>query len=155
MSITRTCFWFDRDGEAAARFYTSLVPGSELGEVVPAPAGTPNVEPGAALTIDFTLGGQRYQILNGGPGFQHSPAASIVLECETQAEADDYWNALVEGGTEGQCGWLTDRYGLWWQIVPLPAIELLKDPATAQAATAAMLTMSRIDSAEMARAAGR
>lgn len=156
MPAVHTCLWFERDGEQAARFYTSLVRDSSMGDVVPAAAGSPGTEPGSVVTVSFTLAGQSFQIITGGgPVFVQSPAASIVLECETADEADAYWERLAEGGSEGQCGWLQDRWGLWWQIVPRQAIELLRDPQTSVAAAAAMNEMSRIDVEALLRAVGR
>ncbi len=155
MANVRTCLWFDGDGEEAARFYTSVVSDGEIQYVVPTAEGTPGATPGQALVVGFSLGGQQFQALNGGPQFSFTEAASIVLECATQAEADEYWFKLTEGGSEGRCGWLKDRYGLSWQIVPLPAMRLMSDPEVGVAAVRAMLTMKRIDSEAMARAVGR
>lgn len=157
MATVKTCLWFDTQGEEAAHLWTSLIPDSRIDAVMRGPAGTPGVPEGAALTVDFTLGGQAYQILNGGPLYPQTEAASISVTCATQEEADRLWDALTaDGGEEGQCGWLKDRFGVSWQIVPEPAMRLFSDygPEVAAKANAAMLTMRRLDAAAMARAAG-
>lgn len=156
MSTTvHTCLWFDSEGEEAARFYVDLVDDAELGEIATPPEGTPNTVPGVPVTVSFTLGGQRFTALNGGPHFPPSEYASIVLECDTQEQADRYWAALTsDGGSESQCGWCKDRWGVSWQIVPQRVNELLTDPATAQRAYASMLTMARLDSEAMERDCG-
>ncbi len=142
----RTCLWFEKDGEAAATFYVSLLPDSRVETVMrPEPDGP-------ALTIDFTLGGAPYQIINGGQHYRLSPAASISVLTVDQTETDRLWNTLTaDGGQESQCGWLVDRYGLSWQIVPKRLIRLLGDadrPA-AERAQAAMLQMRKIDIATL------
>lgn len=154
MTHVHTCLWFNGQGRQAAELYTSLVPGSSITGGTPNP-GDPAGEP---LVVEFTLGGQKYQALNGGPDFTLNEAASIVLTCPTQEEADRYWDALTaDGGEESMCGWLKDRFGLSWQILPQPALDLFADPDPEVVAKAmqAMFTMRRLDSAEMARAAGK
>ena len=128
-----TCLWFDRDGEDAAKLYTSLIVGSRIthvsryGEGSPMPAGT------AMMTV-FELAGTEYMALNGGPMFKHSEAASIVVKCETQAEIDHLWsNLIADGGRESQCFWLKDRFGLSWQIVPAKLGEWMSSPDKAAA----------------------
>lgn len=142
----RTCLWFDTQGEDAASFYVSLMPESFIESVSrPDPAGP-------ALVVEFTLAGAPYMTLNGGPHFDHSPAASISVLTKDQTETDCLWAALTaDGGTPSQCGWLTDRFGVSWQIVPevLPRLMMSDDKKAAQRAHASMMTMSRIDIAAL------
>lgn len=142
----RTCLWFEKDGEEAASFYVSLLPDSHLG-------GTMRPDPnGPALVVDFTLCGAPYQILNGGPHFKLTPAASISVTTADQIETDRLWAALLaDGGEESMCGWLVDRWGLSWQIVPASLPRLLghSDRAAAARAQAAMLKMHKIDIAAL------
>ena len=148
-SKVRTCLWFDSQGEAAAKFYVSLLPESRI-ETISRP------EPdGAALTVDFTLAGAPYQALNGGPMFPHTPAASISVLTKDQAETDTLWTVLLAGGgEEGQCGWLTDRFGVSWQIVPEALLKMMGAPDRAAAARAndAMLQIAKIGVAALAAA---
>ena len=142
----RTCLWFNSQGEEAARFYVSLLPDSRIETV-----SRPNTN-GPALTVDFTLAGAPYQALNGGPMYPQTPAASIAVVTKDQAETDTLWAALVaDGGEAGQCGWLTDRFGVSWQIVPERLLEMLGAPDRAAAARAndAMLQMGKIDVAAL------
>ncbi len=155
MSKVATCLWFDRDGEAAARLYTSLIPNSRIDQVTPYKADTPGGEEGETMLVEFTLDGQQYQALNGGPIFKHTAAASIQVLTEDQTETDRLWDALIEGGgAPVQCGWLTDRWGLSWQIVPRRLAELTTDPDAGRArrATEAMLKQIKIDIAEIEHA---
>lgn len=140
----RTCLWFDSEGLEAARFYVSLIPGSLI-EDDPGEVETPQ------LVVNFRLAGSPYQALNGGPHFRHTPAASISVLTEDQDETDRLWQALVAGGQESRCGWLVDRYGVSWQIVPQQLLETVggPDPAGAARAVQAMLGMSRIDVAQL------
>jgi predicted 3-demethylubiquinone-9 3-methyltransferase (glyoxalase superfamily) len=146
--------WFDTEGEDAARFYTSLFPNSRIvdvqryGEAGPRAAGT-------VMTVAFELEGQRFVALNGGPDFTFSEAISFAVECEDQDEVDRYWDALTDGGEPGPCGWLKDRFGVSWQIVPKRLSELLadEDREKAQRAMGAMLRMGKIYVAELERAA--
>lgn len=138
----RTCLWFEKDGEAAAKAYVALIPNSEVENVVRAEPG------GDAIMVDFMLGGAPYQILNGGPQFQQTPAASISVMTEDQTETDRLWDALVSnGGEEGRCSWLVDRFGVSWQIVPKALSEMLgaDDRAAAGRAQAAMMEMGKIE----------
>lgn len=155
----RTCLWFNGNGEDAARFYVSLLPGSRIDNVVASPGDWPAGKAGDAIVVDFTLAGTPYQILNGGPDHPHSNAASISVITADQAETDRLWAALTaDGGKEVQCGWLTDRYGLSWQIVPAVLAGALShpDPAAAKRAFEAMITMVKIDVARIEAAlAGR
>jgi predicted 3-demethylubiquinone-9 3-methyltransferase (glyoxalase superfamily) len=154
MSKLTACLWFDTQGEEAARFYTSLFPNSRItgishyGEAGPRDAGT-------VMTVDFELDGQPFVALNGGPEFTFSEAISYQVSCESQDEVDHYWTTLSDGGEEGPCGWLKDRFGLSWQIVPTALPRLLKDPdpEKAQRAMAAMLQMRKIEIDELERAA--
>lgn len=142
----RTCLWFEGKGEEAARFYVSLIPHSRIeSEFCPDPEGPP-------LVVNFTLGGTPYQVLNGGPHFKLTEAASISVLCEDQEETDRLWNAfLADGGAESQCGWLKDRFGLSWQVVPEALPRLLSDPDREAAGRAmqAMMGMRKIDIAAL------
>ena len=151
------CIWFERDAEEAAKFYTGLLPNSQVDRVWRSPADTPSGPAGMVLTVDFTLAGQRFLILAGGPAdFKHNESVSFVIETEDQAETDRLWDALTaDGGEPSVCGWLKDRYGLSWQIVPKRLNELTSDPDPnrARRAMEAMLQMRKIDIAELERAA--
>ena len=138
--------WFDTQAEEAATFYVSLFDDSDITEIARYPEGTPDLA-GRAMTVNFRLEGQEYTALNGGPQFSFTEAISFVVHCKDQDEVDRFWMQLGEGGTEGECGWLKDRFGLSWQIVPDRLGELLgdPDPARAQAAMQAMLQMNKID----------
>jgi predicted 3-demethylubiquinone-9 3-methyltransferase (glyoxalase superfamily) len=146
--------WFDTEGEEAAEFYTSVFPNSRIVEVTRYGSAGPRTE-GTVMTVTFDLDGQRIGALNGGSNFKFNEAVSFMVECADQEEVDHYWNALSEGGEEGPCGWLKDRYGLSWQIVPRALQELLVDPdrEKAQRVMGAMLQMGKIDVAELERAA--
>lgn len=149
------CLWFDKQAEEAARFYVSLLPDSRIDEVQTAPGDYPSGKAGDVLLVEFTLAGQRYTALNGGPYFNFNEAISLQIECEDQAEVDRLWAALSAVPESEQCGWVKDRYGLSWQIVPSALYDLLgdADPVRAQAAMGAMLGMRRIDLAAIAEAA--
>jgi predicted 3-demethylubiquinone-9 3-methyltransferase (glyoxalase superfamily) len=156
MSRPYPCLWFDGEAEEAAAFYVTLLPDSRVEKVWRSPADTPSGPAGMVLTVDFTLRGQHFQGLNGGPQFHFSEAVSFVIECEDQAEVDRLWEALAaDGGEPGPCGWIRDRFGLSWQIVPRRLNELVEDadPERARRATEAMLRMGKIDVAELERAA--
>ena len=149
------CLWFNGEAEEAANFYVSLLPDSHVDKVWRSPADTPSGPAGMVLTVDFTLAGQPMQGLNGGPEFKFDEAISFAIECEDQAEVDRLWEALTaNGGEPGPCGWLKDRFGLSWQIVPRELNELADDPDTERArkAVEAMLKMGKIDVAELRRA---
>ncbi len=154
MTTVSTCLWFHSDAEAAARLYTSLLPNSRIDKVVPYAADTPSGKKGETMLVDFTLDGQRYQALNGGAYYTLTSACSIAVTTGDQADTDRLWAALLEGGSAQQCGWLTDRYGLSWQIVPRRLIEIMGDPdaAAARRATEAMMKQIKIDIAEIERA---
>jgi predicted 3-demethylubiquinone-9 3-methyltransferase (glyoxalase superfamily) len=139
--------WFDDQAEEAASFYVSLFDDAEITNVARYPEGAPGPA-GRVMTVSFTLEGQEYTALNGGPEFTFTEAISFVVRCKDQEEVDHFWDRLVEdGGEESQCGWLKDRFGLSWQIVPDRLGELLgdPDPARSQAAMQAMLQMSKIE----------
>jgi predicted 3-demethylubiquinone-9 3-methyltransferase (glyoxalase superfamily) len=146
--------WFDAEAEEAAGFYASVFESSRIVNVThyteagPRPAGT-------VMTVEFELEGQRFLGINGGPQFKFDEAVSFAIECETQEEVDYYWEKLSEGGEEGQCGWLKDRFGLSWQVVPAGMEELFADPdpERAERAMKAMLEMGKLDLAALRRAA--
>jgi len=140
------CLWFDTEGEDAARFYTSIFPNSRITEVARYGSAGPRPE-GTVMTVSFELDGQEFLALNGGPQFTFSEALSFQVFCRTQDEVDAYWSKLSEGGEEGPCGWLKDRFGLSWQIVPTVLPELLADPdaAKSQRVMQAMLGMKKIE----------
>jgi predicted 3-demethylubiquinone-9 3-methyltransferase (glyoxalase superfamily) len=150
------CLWFDGNAEEAASFYVTLLPDSHIDKVWRSPAETPSGPAGMVLTVDFTLAGQQVQGLNGGPEFRFNESVSFVIDCEDQAEVDRLWEALTaNGGKPGPCGWLKDRFGLSWQIVPRRLDELVNDPdpERARRAMEAMLKMGKIEVAELERAA--
>lgn len=156
MSQPYPCLWFDGQAEEAAAFYITLLPDSRIDKVWRSPADTPSGPSGMVMTVDFTLHGQRYQGLNGGPHFRFNEAVSFVIECPDQAEVDRLWAALAaDGGAPGPCGWIKDRFGLSWQIVPRRLDELVNDPdpERARRAMEAMLQMGKIEVAELERAA--
>lgn len=134
------CLWFDGKAEEAASFYISLLPDSRIETVVRGPGGKP-------MVVEFTLGGQPYLALNGEPHCQFSPAVSFIVNCDSQAEIDRLWAALLDGGRPMQCGWITDRYGLSWQIVPRALARMMKDadPTKSQRVFAAMMPMVKLD----------
>ncbi|MDJ1462475.1 VOC family protein [Nitratireductor sp. GZWM139] len=154
MNITQH-LWFEKDMEAAIGLYTSLIPNSRIDNVTTLPAETPAGPPGSVKIAELTLAGQRYRALEAGPldSFNHS--FSIVAECETQAEIDRLWETLSEGGATEQCGWLRDRWGLSWQIVPAMLNALISDPdhPKARRVTEAMLEMVKLDIALLEAAA--
>ena len=154
VSKITTCLWFDGKAEEAARFYVSLLPDSRIDTVMPYMMEMPGGKPGDTMLVTFTLAGLSYIALNGGPHFQFSPAVSFIVNCADQAEVDRLWSALLEGGSPMQCGWLTDRYGVSWQIVPIVLGEMMKDqdPAKVQRVTQAMLKMVKIDIAGLRKA---
>ena len=146
-----TCLWFDTQGEDAVKLYTSLVPNSSITNVSRYGKGMPMPE-GTAMVVKFTLGGASYMALNGGPMFKHSEAASIVVTCDDQTELDRLWSALTaDGGKESRCGWLKDRFGLSWQIVPRRLEQLMTDPDAAkrQRTMQALLQMVKLDIAQL------
>jgi predicted 3-demethylubiquinone-9 3-methyltransferase (glyoxalase superfamily) len=148
------CLWFDTEGEEAATFYTSVFPNSKILEITRYGSAGPRAE-GMVMTVSFELDGQKFIALNGGPDFRFTEAISFEVNCESQEEVDSYWRTLSEGGEEGPCGWLKDKFGVSWQIVPKRLIELITDPdqQKAQRVMAAMLEMRKIEIDELERAA--
>lgn len=142
-----THLWYARDAEGAARFYASIFPESRVDAVTPMRSESPSGPPGSVVVVEFTLLGQRFQAITAGPHHEFNDAMSLVVECQDQAELDRYWNALLEGGgTAVACGWITDRYGLRWQIVPAQlAAWTTGDPARAKRVTDAMMKMVKMD----------
>ena len=150
------CLWYDHDAEEAANFYVTLLPDSQVENVVRSPADTPSNKAGDVLVVEFTLAGRPYIGLNGGPLFRFTEAVSFQIRTDDQAETDRLWDAIVSnGGEESMCGWCKDRWGLSWQITPKRLLELNSDPdpARARRAMEAMLQMRRIDIAAAERAA--
>jgi predicted 3-demethylubiquinone-9 3-methyltransferase (glyoxalase superfamily) len=148
------CLWFDTEGEEAAKFYTSIFPNSRITDIARYGSAGPRPE-GTVMTVSFELDGLKFVALNGGPQFTFNEAVSFQVLCESQEEVDTYWSKLSEGGEEGPCGWLRDRFGLSWQIVPTRLPELLEDPdrEKSQRVMAAMLEMRKIDVEALERAA--
>ena len=142
------CLWFDGQAEEAAKFYTSVFPNSRIDKVVRAAAENPSTPEGAVLTVEYTLDGSPFIGLNGGPEFTFSEAISFDIDCADQAEVDRYWDALIQGGGEHSvCGWLKDRFGVSWQVVPRQLNEMLDSPDRdgARRAMEAMLKMKKLD----------
>ena len=146
--------WFDTDAEDAANFYITVFKNSRIVNVAKYPEGSPG-EPGTVMTVEFELDGQRFVGINGGPQFKFDEAVSFQITCEGQDEVDYYWDALTEGGEESQCGWLKDKFGLSWQVVPEGMEEVFSDPdrAKAERAMKAMLGMRKLDIAALRAAA--
>ena len=154
MAHTITPFlWFDHNAEEATSFYVSIFKNSKINTVVRYNDAGPGPK-GAVMTVDFELDGQQFTALNGGPHFTFSPAISFVVHCRTQAEVDDYWEKLSSGGQTQRCGWLTDKYGVSWQIVPTQLLEYLQDADAEKkaAVSRAMLQMIKLDIAALQRA---
>src|SRR5881392_789762 len=147
--------WYAKEAEAAATFYASIFPDSRVDRVTTLQSESPSGPPGSVKVVDFTLLGQRFQAMTAGPHHEFNDAVSIVVLCEDQAELDRYWNALLAGGGKPQaCGWLIDRFGLRWQIVPAVFEKMMRDedPARSKRVTDAMLTMVKFDIAELEKA---
>lgn len=153
MSKIAPCLWFDGQAEEAARFYTSLLPDSHIDKIRRAPGDYPSGKKGNVLMVEFTLAGQPYTGLNGGPHFKFNEAISIQIYCDDQAECDRLSDALSAVPEAEQCGWVKDRFGLSWQIVPRAMIRMMDepDPAKAQRVWEAMMQMKRIDIAALER----
>ena len=149
-----TCLWFEKNAEEAIDFYRSVFRNSRLLDVMRAGDGAP-VPKGSIVAASFELEGQQFSVINGGPAFKFSEAMSLVVHCETQAEVDALWDKLGNGGQYQACGWLKDRFGVSWQIVPDVLLRLLRDPdaAKAQRVMQAMLQMQKIDIARLQQAA--
>ena len=146
--------WFDKVAEQAAEFYVSVFPNSRITNVVRYPKGSPGPA-GEVMTVEFELDGQPFVGINGGPQFTFDEAVSFHITCQDQAEVDFYWDRLTDGGEESMCGWLKDRFGLSWQVVPVGMDEIFRDPdpQRAERAMQAMMGMRKLDVAEMQRAA--
>jgi predicted 3-demethylubiquinone-9 3-methyltransferase (glyoxalase superfamily) len=152
MSKISPCLWFDGEAEEAAKFYVSLLPDSRIDHIQKNPVDGPAGKAGTVLVVQFTLAGQEYMALNGGMRFEYTHAVSFKIDCKDQAEVDRLWDALSSnGGSVERCGWLRDRYGLYWQIVPSILPQLLGglDRAGAERAMQAMLKMVKLDIAEL------
>jgi predicted 3-demethylubiquinone-9 3-methyltransferase (glyoxalase superfamily) len=153
------CLWFDSQGEEAARFYTELFPNSRITHIARYPEAGKEVhgrKPGSVLTVSFELAGQPFTALNGGPHFKFNEAVSLQIMCDDQKEVDHYWSALTAGGPveAQQCGWVKDRYGLSWQVIPSAFLDMMKssDTAAVERAFAAMMNMKKLDLATLQRA---
>lgn len=153
MQKISTCLWFDGQAEEAANFYVSVFKNARIVNTTRYLEGLPQPK-GSVMTVRFILDGQEFVALNGGPQFTFSPAISFVVYCETQEEVDGMWEKLVAGGAENQCGWLQDKFGVSWQIVPSVLIEMLSavDDIASQRAIAAMLHMKKLDISVLERA---
>jgi predicted 3-demethylubiquinone-9 3-methyltransferase (glyoxalase superfamily) len=155
MSRITPNLWFDGNAEEAARFYASLLPDSRIDNVYRAATENPSTPEGAVLLVDFTVAGQKFTGINGGPQFVFTEAISFMIDCEDQSEVDRLWETLTaDGGEPGQCGWLKDRFGLSWQIVPRGLGDLMSSPDrdASRRAMDAMLKMHKLDLAELRRA---
>lgn len=150
----KTFLWYDNAAEEAANYYCSLFKDSQVGKVTRYPEGGP-APAGTAMTVEFQLAGVQFIALNGGPHFKFTEAISLSVDCESQAEVDDLWSKLTQEGQPSQCGWLKDKYGLSWQIVPTALPQLLGGPDAAKSGRVmqAMMTMGKIDIAALQRAA--
>ncbi len=151
------CLWFNNNGEEAARFYVTLFKRSKIGRILKydaASAEASGMPKGSVLTVELTLAGQELLILNGGPIFKLSEATSFMIDCKDQKEVDFYWNKLRQGGQEMPCGWVKDRFGLTWQVVPSMMNKWIMDKnlKKAQATMRAMLTMKKLDIAKLKKA---
>jgi predicted 3-demethylubiquinone-9 3-methyltransferase (glyoxalase superfamily) len=153
MQRTTPCLWFDNQAEEAVNFYTSIFKNSRINKIVRYGKEGPGPE-GSVLTVEFNLDGQEYLALNGGPQFKFTEAVSFIVNCKTQDEVDYYWEKLTEGGQEVECGWLKDKYGLSWQIVPTALGKMMSDPdqEKAQRVMAALLKMKKLDLEGLRRA---
>jgi predicted 3-demethylubiquinone-9 3-methyltransferase (glyoxalase superfamily) len=147
------CLWFSDQAEEAAKFYTSILPNSHIDHVQMSLTDYPGGKEGAVLVVEFTLGGQRFLALNGGQTFEYTHAISLAVECDTQEEVDRLWDQLGAGGQIEQCGWLRDKFGVYWQITPSLLPKLLAgEPAKAKRAMAAMMQMVKLDIAALQKA---
>jgi predicted 3-demethylubiquinone-9 3-methyltransferase (glyoxalase superfamily) len=149
--------WYAKEAEEAARFYASIFPDSRVDRVTAMQSESPSGPPGSVKVVDFTLLGQRFQAMTAGPHHDFNDAISLVVECDDQNELDRYWNAILEGGGKPQaCGWITDRFGVRWQIVPTVLNEMMADPdpARSRRASDAMMQMVKLDIAALKKAYG-
>jgi predicted 3-demethylubiquinone-9 3-methyltransferase (glyoxalase superfamily) len=155
MTAFTTFLWFDNQAEEAAQFYTSIFKDSEISSVQRYTSAGPGPE-GQAMLVEFTLNGQPFNALNGGPQYTFNPSISFVVACADQAEVDHYWDALLaDGGLPNACGWLNDKYGLSWQVVPTRFFEMIRDESKAAQVTTAMLSMTKFDIAALEEAYAR
>ena len=148
-------FWYAKEAEEAAKFYASVFPNSRVDRVVTMQSESPSGPPGSVKVVDFTLFGQKFQAMTAGPHHDFNDAISMVVECDDQAELDRYWSALLSNGGQPQaCGWLIDRYGLRWQIVPAGLVKMMADPdpVRSKRVSDAMLQMIKLDIAELEKA---
>jgi predicted 3-demethylubiquinone-9 3-methyltransferase (glyoxalase superfamily) len=151
----RPFFWYAKEAEEAAKFYTSIFPSSRIDRVVTMQSESPSGPPGSVKVVDFTLFGQPFSAMTAGPHHEFNDAISMMIECEDQQELDRYWNAIIEGGGKPQaCGWINDRFGVRWQIVPTKLLELMadKDPVRSKRVSDAMMKMVKIDLAAIEQA---
>ncbi len=146
MQAFTTCLWFDSEAEQAAKFYTSIFKDSKTGHIAHYGKNMPGKE-GSVVTVELELNGQKFLLLNGGPHFKLTPAISLMVNCETQEEIDHYWEILLEGGAPQQCGWLTDKFGLSWQIVPVAIADMWRNgtPVQTQKMMEALMKMIKLD----------
>jgi predicted 3-demethylubiquinone-9 3-methyltransferase (glyoxalase superfamily) len=153
MQKISNCLWFDGRAEEAAQFYVSVFKDSRIIRTALYPEGSPGTA-GTVMTVEFILNGEKFMALNGGPQYSFTPAISFVATCDTQDEIDDLWQKLSRGGQEVQCGWVTDKFGVSWQVVPAALDEMMSSPdeAAAQRAFTAMLAMKKLDIAVLQRA---
>lgn len=149
MEKISTCLWFESNAEEAAKFYTSVFKNSKMGKITHYngdSAKASGMQEGSVMTVTFELEGRNFMGLNGGPVFKFTEAISLMVSCDTQEEIDYYWEKLTSGGgEESMCGWLKDKYGLSWQIIPADLADLMKDPARAQRVMAEVLKMKKLD----------
>ena len=156
MGIVRPHLWFAKDAEKAAEFYVSVIPNSRITATVAAPAGVPDVSEGEPFIVNIELDGMPVDMINAGPAFKLDEAFSFVIDCEDQAQVDHYWETLTaDGGAPGQCGWLTDKFGVSWQVVPKQIETIFGDYSSegSKKALAAMFAMTKLDIAALEAAA--
>lgn len=154
MQKIHTCLWFDGQAEEAAQFYATIFKTAKIGKIARYGKDQPGLE-GTALTVEFQLDGVDFTGLNGGPAYKFTPAMSLVIDCTDQAEVDYHWDKLLQGGKPDQCGWLTDKFGVSWQVVPRRLTELAADPDREKAGRViqAMMQMVKLDVAKLEAAA--
>lgn len=151
-----TCLWYDTNAEEAVKLYTSIFKDSKVGQTTHYGQGSP-MPAGTVMTVQFELDGKEFIALNGGPHYKFTEAISLVVNCDTQKEVDEYWAALSAGGEEGPCGWLKDRFGVSWQVVPRTLIQMLGGPDRERSSrvTQAMFQMKKLDIAKLEQAYGK